>query len=342
MQILQQKPIHKGMDQRLTDVDRIGTRASYIDAVIVFVIVVTVVVIGGYFDSFERWSEFVQSHEEMELDELTIGIFSFSILMIWYTWRRQQHAHVLRGIALANERYAAEANQTKSEFLSHMSHELRTPLNAVIGYSQMITGGVHGPIGNDKYLEYQNDILTSGYHLLHLVNDVLDISKIEAEEFELYDAEVNVDELLTYCIRMIKGRTETRSVSFQYTPPESTVNILADDRVAKQIILNLLTNAAKYNVENGKACLSVVMKDDRSLAIVVVDTGVGISANDIPKVLEPFGQARIDAHRTHEGTGLGLPLSKKLIELHGGTLELESEIGKGTVATVTFPQGRLI
>jgi len=237
---------------------------------------------------------------------------------------------------------AEQANRAKSDFLANMSHELRTPLNAIIGFSAMINEQVLGTIDNQKYQEYISDIHTSGHHLLHLINDVLDLAKIEAGQLDLVDSDVNVDELLAYCLRMIRGRREAESLTFAYHPPKDRLMVRVDERSLKQVVLNPLANAVKYNIEGGKVTLSVEINADKGISIVITDTGVGIAREHISIVLDPFRQARSSAHLSHEGTGLGLSLSKQLIELHGGALVLESEPGKGTVVTITLPADRVI
>ncbi len=242
-------------------------------------------------------------------------------------------------LIIAKEK-AELSDRTKSEFLAHMSHELRTPLNSIIGYSQMITEQIYGAISQSKYTEYAMDIHNSGRHLLNLINDILDLSKIEAGEHILSESDLDIGELLSDCVRMVRGKKEAATISINFHPGDIPLNIYADERLIKQIILNLLSNAVKYNVKNGIVDLSAILDLDRSLLIKIADTGIGIAEHDIAKVLEPFGQARLDAHKAHEGTGLGLSLSKQLTELHGGLLSLESVPGKGTTASIKFPPER--
>jgi len=235
---------------------------------------------------------------------------------------------------------AEQASASKSQFLSHMSHELRTPLNSIIGFSEVMHCQLYGKIDNAKYLEYLLDIRRSGEHLLQLINDVLDLSKIDAGQVVLNEIDIDMERLIDECVRMVGGRQDRNPVHIR-VEKNGTHRLRADDRIVKQVILNLLTNAVKYNVPGGQVTILVQEKND-ALSLVVRDTGIGIAPADIPKVLEPFGQVRSDAYRTHEGTGLGLSLSKQLTELHGGSLSLESTVGIGTAVTVRFPPERTI
>ncbi|MDF1750901.1 MAG: PAS-domain containing protein [Alphaproteobacteria bacterium] len=244
---------------------------------------------------------------------------------------------------LEEAKLAAEhASVSKSQFLSHMSHELRTPLNSIIGFSEVITSQIYGKLDHPKYLEYIHDIQRSGEHLLRLINEVLDLSKIDAGQVELYETPIVLKTLLEECVRMLGGYNNSKWVRIVVHANDAPYRLWADDRLVKQVILNLLSNAVKYNVKGGSIEITTGCNQSGGLFLAVTDTGIGIAPSDIPKVLEPFGQVRTDAYRTHEGTGLGLSLSKQLTELHGGTLALTSEAGVGTTVSVSFPPERTL
>jgi PAS domain S-box-containing protein len=233
------------------------------------------------------------------------------------------------------------ASRAKSEFLANMSHELRTPLNAVIGFSEIIKDEVLGR-DPDRYRAYASDIHASGVHLLSLINDILDLSKIEAGKAELAEAEVDVAEVVRSSIRLVRERAETAQVSLAAAMPATLPRVWAERRALKQILLNLLSNAIKFTRPGGSITVGAALGANGSLVISVADTGIGISAGDIERALTPFGQVGNPLTRDHSGTGLGLPLSRALIELHGGTLELQSEPGVGTIVSAVLPARRVL
>ena len=244
------------------------------------------------------------------------------------------------GLHMALEK-AEIANRAKSELLANMSHELRTPLNAIIGFSESMMEETFGPIGSDKNREYLGDIHQSGQHLLELINDILDASAIEAGALELQEENVNLIQVVDASVRLVQSRAEAGKVSVTASLDPEVPLIFADRRRIMQVMLNLLSNAVKFTAEGGEVTVSTQLNDDGSLAVTVDDSGVGMDTNELEKALTQFGQVDSGLNRKHEGTGLGLPLTKGLIELHGGTLKIESEKGHGTLITVTFPKERV-
>jgi signal transduction histidine kinase len=232
---------------------------------------------------------------------------------------------------------AEMANHAKSEFLANMSHELRTPLNAIIGFSEIIAHELFGPLGNEKYLDYMKDIHQSSLHLLSIINDVLDMSKIEAGKLELSKEPLRMRHLIGEVSRMMRERAETRRIEVVTSLPDEEVEIWADERAIKQIFLNLLSNAIKFSREGGEVCIRVV-SDEPELAIVEFeDHGIGMNEEELERALQPFGQAKPSTTRNYGGTGLGLPITKGLIEAHGGKLAIESRAGQGTIARISMP-----
>ncbi|MGH7123129.1 MAG: MHYT domain-containing protein, partial [Stellaceae bacterium] len=236
---------------------------------------------------------------------------------------------------------AASASQAKSQFLAAMSHELRTPLNAIIGFSEMLAQEMFGPLGNSRYRDYAGTIQSSGKHLLGLINDILDFSKLDAGRLELDVRTVDLTEIVRESVKMLATQAAEAKVRVDEALDTDLPELTADPRRVLQIVLNLLANAVKFTPPEGKVRVST-FRTDSGIALEVSDTGIGIAPTDIPKALERFGQVDNRLARKYDGTGLGLPLSKRLVELHGGTLELESEIGFGTTVTVTFPAGRQV
>ena len=253
--------------------------------------------------------------------------------------RREQVANELR-----DARDVAEmANASKSQFLANMSHELRTPLNAIIGFSEVMNGELFGPIGNDRYKDYMVDIHRSSSHLLSLINDILDLSKIEADRYDLYEEELDVIEVVASCERMMRHRSEEAGVTLTVTVEEGLPLLMADKRALRQILLNLVSNAVKFTPQGGSIRLETFMEPDQRMAFRVSDTGVGMAKKDIPVALEPFRQIGKDSNiYTTEGTGLGLPLTRALARMHSATLVIESEPGQGTTITIRMPHARVL
>ena len=240
--------------------------------------------------------------------------------------------------ALREAKDAAEsAYASKTRFLANMSHELRTPLNAIIGFSEMMQSQLLGPVGNAKYLGYIGDIRGAGRHLLDLINDILDMSKIEVGKYVLHVEEINVGKLISLALNMVEGHAQEAQVRLVMEDQPLDVQVMADRRALMQILLNLLSNAIKFT-EPGGAVEVKCIRELGGVALVVSDTGVGIPQDKIKIVTLPFEQVDSELTRSHEGSGLGLAITKDLIELHGGTLEINSEVGIGTIVTVLLPE----
>ena len=233
------------------------------------------------------------------------------------------------------------ANRSKSEFLANMSHELRTPLNAIIGFAQIIRDEMFGALGSAKYRDYAADINDSGQHLLDLINDILDLSKIESGKAELYEDDFDVTPLLRSALNMVRERAISGDVTLETEIPDGLHALHADERKLKQILVNLLSNAVKFTKPGGVVTLRTWCNVRSGYLFQVEDTGIGMAQEDIPRALAQFGQIDSALNRQYEGTGLGLPLSKTLTELHGGTLDLQSEPGVGTIVTLRLPAARL-
>ena len=234
---------------------------------------------------------------------------------------------------------AEEANQVKSEFLANISHELRTPLNAIIGFSDMMQREVLGPIANEKYSQYVDDIYMSGSYLLELINDILDMSRIEAGRLKLETSIVNLSGLIDECFNIVMPQASSHSITLNRQIQED-IKAAIDKRAIKQVLLNVLSNAVKFTEEGGHVDLSVE-KSLEGVRITVRDTGIGIEAQALSKLGRPFVQASNQFTKRHAGTGLGLAISKSLVDLHGGSLSIESEVGIGTTVSVTLPFGEL-
>ncbi len=238
---------------------------------------------------------------------------------------------------------ADAANQAKSTFLANMSHELRTPLNAIIGFSEMMMKETFGALGSPKYKEYLGDIHLSARHLLEIINEVLDMSKIEAGRVELDEEYMNIGDLIASVARMMASRAFSSGLKIEEVVEDNLPPLFGDPRLVRQILINLVGNAVKYSKTNGVIEVIARKTEHSTLQLIVKDTGVGIPKSRIKEALEPFGQVSVpqDGGALMQGTGLGLPLAKAMAELHQGSLSLESDEGKGTTVTVEFPAVRL-
>ncbi|KQW82478.1 PAS domain-containing sensor histidine kinase [Brevundimonas sp. Root1279] len=252
--------------------------------------------------------------------------------------REEQLSQLARKYEIAMIR-AEAANQAKSEFLANMSHELRTPLNAINGFSEIMQGEMFGPLGDQRYKGYAGDILKSGQHLLSLINDILDMAKIEAGKATLHYEPVSVKEVVEDAARLMRGRVEEAGLRLLVDAPELPP-IEADHRGLKQVVLNLLSNAVKFTPVGGQIVVSVSRRDGDRVRVAVTDTGIGIAHEDLPRLARPFEQVEGQHSKTTQGTGLGLALSKSLIELHGGALDIQSEPGRGTTVSFDVPVRR--
>ncbi len=231
------------------------------------------------------------------------------------------------------------ADRAKSEFLAHMSHELRTPLNAIIGFSEIIAHGSSEP-DSQKHAQYAQDIHDSGRHLLALINDILDLSKMEAGRLELRETTFDVTRLAQACAALFRDQARRAGVELICVAAPGLPFLHGDETKVRQIILNLLSNAIKFTPGGGCVRLTTAVGPDKGHRVQVADTGIGMTPADLAKAMRPFMQIDNSLNRKYPGTGLGLPIIKGLMDLHGGRLELQSEVGSGTTAVVIFPPER--
>ncbi|WP_374634891.1 sensor histidine kinase [Ferrovibrio sp.] len=275
---------------------------------------------------------------------MLIGLVALLVVGLVVLLLRQSHLldrmQDAEATLLAAKRTAEEANRAKSDFLANMSHELRTPLNAIIGFSTMIKDEMLGPIGQSRYRGYATDIHASGEHLLSIISDILDLSKVEAGKLELLDAEFEAAEVMQAAVRLVRDKAERDGLALKLVLPPQPVRLFADRRAVLQILLNLLSNAVKFT-EAGSIELSSAMLADGGFQFIVKDTGIGMTEAQLARALEPFYQVQTTLTREQSGTGLGLPLVERLVSLHGGSLRLTSRFGYGTTVFVSLPAGRI-
>jgi two-component system cell cycle sensor histidine kinase PleC len=258
--------------------------------------------------------------------------------------KRSQTALERQAIELADlaEKYskeknrAEEANQTKSKFLANMSHELRTPLNAIIGFSEIMESGMFGTLGSEKYQEYCHDILTSGHYLLEVINDILDMSKIEAGRMKLDMEPLDLSKTLAESLRVVSGRADDKHLVLD-ADIDSSISVVADRRAIKQIIVNLLSNAVKFTPDGGKVIVRSRLLTD-SIVLMIADTGIGIAPQSLLRLGRPFEQVESQLTKTYHGSGLGLAIARSLTNLHGGSMRLRSKLGTGTIVCVSLPR----
>jgi len=239
-------------------------------------------------------------------------------------------------------RRAEAANSAKSRFLATMSHELRTPLNAILGFSEVMKEEMFGPLDNPKYREYTENILDSGKHLLHLINEILDLTRIESGRYELHEEPLRLADVIDECHRLLKLRADGKGIEVVEESEADLPIVWADQRAMRQICLNLMSNALKFTPKGGRITLSVGKMADGGQYLAVRDNGPGIPEDEIPKVLQAFGQGTLAQQTAEGGAGLGLAIVQNLIELHGGSLDLQSELRKGTAAKVILPAYRVL
>lgn len=235
---------------------------------------------------------------------------------------------------------ADDANKAKSAFLANMSHELRTPLNAIIGFSEMMINGTLGKIENDHYVDYLGDIKFSAQHLLQIINDVLDMSKIEAGKMPLEEEDIDLKGLIDSVIRLMSARAMQGHVTLRHEVSENLPHLVADERLVRQVFLNILSNAIKFSHKDTEVIVGAKIVKD-GLVVTITDHGIGIPQERILEIMEPFGQVNDPRLNKGQGTGLGLPIAKAMMEMHGGSLTIESQVNEKTTVTCLFPASRM-
>jgi two-component system cell cycle sensor histidine kinase PleC len=302
-------------------------------------------VVEMYVDVTGKWEQISFTERRVMIAALVIFVIFFAVIAYntHYAQKiinKQQEANIQ--LSEAKQRAEHESSE-KSDFLANISHELRTPLNAVIGFSEIILNSTSNELSTEQYRDYIKDINSSGKHLLSVINDILDFSKASADKLNVDAVDVDIIKTASSSMRFVKPRADEAGVSLQKHLPPSHIVVTADPKRLKQALLNLLSNSVKFTPNKGTVTMEAVHdKQEGKVYLRVIDTGIGISEQDIPKALSSFGQVDSTHSRKYEGTGLGLPLTKKLVELMGGKFDISSELGKGTTITLTFDVKKII
>ncbi|WP_299393724.1 HAMP domain-containing sensor histidine kinase [Pelagibius sp.] len=317
--------------------------------------------VAGAFDLAEMWDDFAADHEAWEVDEIPIAVMLLTVSFGWFAWRRwyefkaearrrkemnaQLEEELLRrkeieeGLLRAQKK-AEAADLAKTQFLANMSHELRTPLNATIGFAELMEREVHGPIGVDAYKDYIADIRSSGRHLLGIINDILDLTKIEAGKLDLHEEDFLLEPVVEAAVRLVTPLAQDYDITLQVEPLPGAFGLCGDPRLVTQMLTNLLSNAIRFSHPGGQVHLRSQTDMAGRCVISVSDDGIGMNAEEIDLAMKPFGQVDNVFARKRGGTGLGLPLVKALTGLHDGEVKVESTPGRGTRVSVILPSER--
>ena len=309
---------------------------------------ITVLLVCIQFDVNERLMRWLLAHDQLPMLELPLVLFCVALGLGWCAMRRWReyrvelrHRRALEEQLRIAAKEAEVANRAKSEFLANMSHELRTPLNAVIGFSEALAGGHFGALTPRQNI-YIQDIHDAGRHLLQLINDVLDMSKLDAGRTTLSEEEIGVAQIIDEAVRLVRQRAQNARIALTVEPIAAGAQLLADELRVRQILLNLVTNAVKFTPAQGRVTIRAARRRDGTFAIEVADSGIGMRPEDVAVALTPFAQVENFMTRRQEGTGLGLPIVKALVELHGGQLLISTRPSIGTTVTVVFPPHRVL